>query len=235
MTNQPRATYTEKLTGSLAASIQDPAHPLPISIHGILDTRDEHGPGSAAFTLGKVGTNYTDPVTNQQVRNFAKLQWPHLPAGFGRRLVAQADFPDQRILTNELDVPVVTTYGFTNSATTLIFAAASRLPAGRQALTTLSASRPRPNGVVGPWLIAARNDATTAWATGIGQAKGTAVLASLAASCLTDSRTIEPGISYLHQVLTLNPATLATLSGHGIAVATDHRTAGHTSSSGRDR
>lgn len=208
------------LSTMLAASIHDPDHPLPISIHGILDTRDEHGPGSADFTLSKVGTDFADPATGRRIRNFGNLQRPALPAGFGRRLVAQADFPDQHILTNELAVPVVTTYGFTSTATTLLFAAASRLPGGPSALTRVSNSLPRPTGS-GPWLITAVTAAATAWATGVGQAKGTAVLASLAAAHLATVDTIEPGITYLHKTLVLDPETLAALSAHGIAVATD--------------
>ncbi len=209
------------LSTMLAASIHDPDDPLPISIHGLLDTRDEYGPGSAAFTLGKVGTDFTDPITGRQVRNFSKLQRPDLPAGFGRCLVARANFPDQVILTNEFGVAVETTYGFTSVATTLLFAAATRLPGAPAALAHISAAMPRPTGV-GPWLIAATTGTTMAWATGTGQANGTAFVASLATSRLAHNAPIEPGINYLHQASRLDTDTLAALSAHGIAVATEH-------------
>lgn len=96
------------LSTLLARAVHDPEKPEPITINGILDTRDEHGPGSAAFTIGKIGADFADPTSGAPVRNFTGLQRPNLPAGFGKRIVARADFPDQHILSRDLGVPVTT-------------------------------------------------------------------------------------------------------------------------------
>ncbi len=206
------------LSTMLALAVHDPSDPAPIEIHGVLDTRDEHGEASAAFTLDKIGTTFVDPSTGTPVRNFTGLRWPRLPAGFGRQVVARADFPDQYLLTNELSVPVTTTYGFTRWPTTLLFCAAARTPGGRSALRTLASLVPRPTGT-GHWIIAAVAASRVAWATGDGQARSTALMAALALEHLRDDA-LEPGVHLAAHVTHLDHAT-SELSRHGIALAVD--------------
>ena len=206
------------LSTMLALAVHDPSDPAPIQIHGVLDTRDEHGEASAAFTLDKIGTSFVDPSTGRPVRNFTGLRWPRLPAGFGRRVVARADFPDQYLLTAELAVPVTTTYGFTQPPITLLFCAAARTPGGRSALGKLASLVPRPTGT-GHWIIAAVAAARIAWATGDGQARSTALMAALALERLRDDA-LQPGVHLAAHVTDLDHIA-PKLSRHGIAMAVD--------------
>ena len=206
------------LSTMLALAVHDPSVPAPIEIHGVLDTRDEHGEASAAFTLDKIGTTFVDPSTGEPVQNFTGLRWPRLPAGFGRRVVARADFPDQYLLTSELAVPVSTTYGFTRSPLTLLFWAAARTPGGRSAMGRLASLVPRPTGS-GHWIITAVAGPRVAWATGIGQARSTAVMAALALEQLRGD-TLEAGVHLAAHVTDLDHSA-SMLSRHGIAMAID--------------
>ncbi len=206
------------LSTMLALAVHEPSDPAPIEIHGVLDTRDEHGEASAAFTLDKIGTSFVDPSTGRPVRNFTGLRWPRLPAGFGRRVVARADFPDQYLLANELAVPVTTTYGFTRPPITLLFCAAARTPGGRSALGKLASLVPRPTGT-GHWIIAAVAASRFAWATGDGQARSTALMAALALERLRDDA-LEPGVHLAAHVSDLDHIA-SRLSRHGIAMAID--------------
>lgn len=205
------------LSTLLARAVHDTEYLEPITINGILDTRDEHGEGSAAFTMGKVGTDFADPTTGAMIRNFTGLRRPNLPAGFGKLLVARADFPDQYTLTNALGVPVTTNYGFTSTATTLIIAAATRIPRAGKLLDRIAQKTPRPTGT-GPWLITAETTQRTAWATGTGQAIGTAAMTQLAAAHLAVGK-LKPGVHSIDQLMELDDQTLAGLAHHGIAVA----------------
>jgi len=207
------------LSTLLARAVHDPERPEPITINGILDTRDEHGPGSAAFTMGKIGTDFRDPTTGAMVRNFTDLHRPSLPAGFGKLLVARADFPDQQTLTRALGVPVITNYGFTSAVTTLAVTAATRIPGAGTLLGRIAQMTSRPTGT-GPWLITAETPRRRVWASGIGQAIGTAALVRLAADRLTEGN-LSPGVHALDHMMELDDQTLAGLARHGIAVAID--------------
>lgn len=205
------------LSTLLANAVHDPQRPERITINGILDTRDQHGPGSAAFTMGKIGTDFPDPTTAAPIHNFTELRRPNLPAGFGKLFVARADFPDQQTLTRDLGVPVTTNYGFTSTATTLAVAAATRIPGAGTLLGRIAQNTPRPTGT-GPWLITAETTRRSAWATGTGQARGTAAIAQLAVDRLA-AGSLKPGVHTLDQMMTLDDQTLAGLAHHGIAVA----------------
>lgn len=205
------------LSTLLARAVHDLERPEPIIINGILDTRDEHGPGSAAFTIGKIGTDFPDPTTGELVRNFTGLHRLSLPAGFGKLVVARADFPDQQTLTQALGVPVSTNYGFTNTVTTLAVTAATRIPGAGTVLGRIAQITPRPTGT-GPWLITAETPRRRAWATGTGQAMGTAAMVQLAADRLAKGN-LSPGVHNLDHMLQLDDQTIAGLAHHGIAVA----------------
>ncbi len=205
------------LSTLLAKAVHNPERPEPITINGILDTRDEHGPGSAAFTMGKIGTDFRDPTTGATVRNFTGVHRPSLPAGFGKLFVARADFPDQQTLTRALGVPVTTNYGFTSAITTLAVTAATRIPGAGTLLGRIAQMTPRPTGTE-PWLITAETPLRRAWASGIGQAIGTAVLVQLAADRLAEGN-LSPGVHALDHTMELDDQTIASLAHHGIAVA----------------
>ncbi len=100
---------------------------------------------------------------------------------------------------------------------TLAMMAATRLPGAGRILGRLASAIPRPTGT-GPWLIATQTTQRSAWATGSGQARGTAALAELAADRLATSG-LGPGVHTLHRIMTLDARTLADLAHHGIAVA----------------
>ena len=204
------------LSTMLARVVHDPSNPAPIDVHGVLDTRDEHGDASAAFTLDKIGETFRDPSTGKPVQNFTGLRWPKLPAGFGRRAVARADFPDQYLLTDELGVPVTTTYGFTQSPITLLFCAAARTPGGPSALHKLASLVPRPTGT-GSWIITAVAASRVAWATGVGQARSTALMVTLALEQLRGD-TLPAGVHLAAHITDLDHS-VSRLARHGIAVA----------------
>ena len=210
------------LSSIMAHSVHDDQRPLPITISGVLNTRDAHGPESAAFTLGKIGTHFKDPESHQKIRNFSGPHRLSLPAGFGRRVLTRIDSSDQHFLSTELGVPVSAKFGFNSTAATLVFAAASRAPGGRKIMTGLSGAFPRPKGF-GPWLIMAETERRIVWATGVGQAKGTAAMANIAVSQLSNAESVEPGVSHFYQTLSINPETVSELDKYGIVLESSSR------------
>ncbi len=208
------------LSSVLAHTVHRSEHPEPIVVQGVLDARDEYGPGSAAFTLGKVGTEFVDPATGERVRNYSGLTRPRLPAGFGRCLLGRVDFPDQYTLGADLGVPVTTRYGFTNEITTAALAVFTCVRGAGRVLERVTSLIPEPTGT-GPWLITAETARRRVWATGTGQAYGTAVITRLAARLLAGDG-ITPGHHRLYRHLDLDPATIADLAEQGIAIAFDH-------------
>ncbi len=133
--------------------------------------------------------------------------------------MARADFPDQQTLTRSLGVPVTTNYGLTSTLATLAVTAASRIPRAGTLLGRIAQMTPRPTGT-GPWLITAETPLSHAWATGTGQAIGTAVLVRLTADRLAEGN-LSSGVHSLDHMMDLDDRTLAGLARHGIAVAVD--------------
>lgn len=207
------------LSTLLAKSIVDPESPGPIEIHLLLDNRDEHGPQSAVFTTGLIGRDFPDSVSKNLVRNFCGLRRVEFPEGFGHRLVARADLADQNILHKDCGVTVTTTYGFTNSAVLIAISLASRFPWLGAPLVRQAIRLPRPKSV-GRWVGFAAAGNRRIWATGTGQARGTAVMTSIAGECLLN-RQFQPGVQYFGNLVDLNDTLIESLATHGIKVGTD--------------
>ncbi len=193
------------LTNLLAVDLHR-RHPggQPIDVTVLLGLGDDYGDASRAWTMGRIGTAFPDPVDGGPVSNFSDGRRVELPAGFGRRRAYRFDLADQHVLTRDLHRPVITRLCFDPAAVTRLAAAARRLPALARPIAR--AARRLPATRIGTSWFAARVElrgGPSHWAIGPSQSQGTAAVTALAAR-LFDEAEPEPGVQHLHNLMTLS-------------------------------
>jgi hypothetical protein len=189
------------LTNLLAAAVHRDA-PGPIDLAVVLGAGERHGKAGVAWTYDLLGRRFADPATAAPIRNFSRASRFRLPGGTSTRRLPRVDFSDQHTLTRDLGVPVRTHFGLDSRIATAALALLTRVPGGRHA----------PKGLHLPggdeWIVLARADGRSRWATGHGQSHATAVVAVEAARAAGGAAA---AVHHLHELLTL--ADLPTDSG----------------------
>jgi hypothetical protein len=181
------------LTNLLAAAVHADA-PGSIDIAIVLGAGERHGTAGVAWTYDLLGRRFADPATGVPVRNFTRPSRFRLPGTTSTRRLPRADFSDQHTMTRDLGVPVRTYFGLDSRVATQALALLTRVPGGRHA----------PRGLHLPggedWIVLARADGRSRWATGSGQSRATATIAVEAARAACGAGA---GVHHLHHLLAL--------------------------------
>lgn len=181
------------LTNLLAAAVHRDA-PGAIDVAVVLGAGERHGKAGVGWTYELLGRRFVDPATGTPIRNFTRASRFRLPGCTDTRRLLRVDFSDQHTLTRDLGVPVRTHFGLDSRIATLALAGLTRVPGGRHAPRGLHL----PGGDA--WIVLARTDGRSRWATGRGQSRGTAAIAAEAARACCGAAA---GVHHLHQLISL--------------------------------
>jgi NAD(P)-dependent dehydrogenase (short-subunit alcohol dehydrogenase family) len=180
------------LTNLLAATLHAKSPSDPIDIAVLLGAGERHGEASTQWAYGLLGHRFRDPGSGEEIRNYTRPRRFHVPGHRSRRLV-RANYSDQHVLTRDLGVSVRTYFGLDSRLATAALAALTWLPGGSRA--------PRGPRLPGSdrWLVLARTDGATRWASGRSESRATAEVAAAAARIASP---LPPGVHHLHTVAT---------------------------------
>lgn len=193
---------TPGLTNLLAAEIAAEAPGEPIELTAVIGAGEEHGRAARDWSYGLFGRRFADTTGRRgEVRNFSGRQRRSVPE-VGPCWVYRVDISDQHVLTADLGRPVVTRLGTDSRLMTGLMAALSPVPGAARVVRALEPVVPWSWLGSDRWVMAAgRPGRIERWVAGRSEARGTGVVAGLAALALLDAPAA--GVTHLHQRTTL--------------------------------